>query len=736
MAKRRNQAADERRKKLKQSQDDQLSTGLFSTDVENTPVNDWDNEEQDYELKPRSATKQKNATLVEALPIKTAEGRVKRVVREEVAKENPEDDAENDSENEEASTESKENDQKKEDDEEEDEMSNLSPREFLIKTKEEISELASGLIENPEEHILNLTRLRKMSTLKNTVTSQLALTALIPIFKSLAPSYKIRPLTDAEQREKVSREVARLRTYEQLLVKNYTAYVDHLAQLAKISYLNSQSNKNITPVQKKLGSLATKAAVELCQSSLRHFNYRKEIFAIVIRRLNRKPSHEDDLDVFTKCVRVLESLLLDDAEHGDITFDIVTIMTKSIRDKKYRVDESVINVFLSLTLLEDYDPNNVKDQASKPKLKKKDKVHLSKKERKARKERKEIEEEMRKAEQAVTAEEREKYQAQVLKMMLSLYLEILKAGTYTMTAAVAHDASQLMAAVLEGLSRFGQMANLDLLGDFLLVLKEIMQDIVESHSLYDGNPLTTRKNTNQKVQADNGDENGGSEADDDDDDDLMGGIYYGTQVRQVLLCIATSFALVLNHSSMGKLPITTDLSAFTNTLYAVLADFMLDVDLEFSHKTLRLADPLGRVDVVDKPAVNVATKAELLLRCLDFIFFKSKNGSSSRAAAFIKRLYMGTLHAPEKTTIATLKFVAKLVSRYGEEVKGLWNTEERISGEGLYVLGIESSNRDVELDRCNSGAATIWENVLLDKHYCTTIKDGSRHLMKLSKSNN
>ena len=65
----------------------------------------------------------------------------------------------------------------------------------------------------------------------------------------------------------------------------------------------------------------------------------------------------------------------------------------------------------------------------KPKLKKKDRIHLSKKERKARKERKEIEEEIQKAEQAITVEQREKYQAQVLKMVLTLYLEILKAGS-------------------------------------------------------------------------------------------------------------------------------------------------------------------------------------------------------------------------------------------------------------------------------------------------------------------
>lgn len=107
---------------------------------------------------------------------------------------------------------------------------------------------------------------------------------------------------------------------------------------------------------------------------------------------------------------------------------------------------------------------------------------MSKKERKARKERKEIDEEMRKAEQTITIEEREKYQSQVLKMLLALYLEILKAGSHT-SSIPNNNANDLMASVLEGLARFGQMANFDLLGDFLEVLREIMTDIMDEHSL-------------------------------------------------------------------------------------------------------------------------------------------------------------------------------------------------------------------------------------------------------------
>lgn len=701
MAKRKQKQQDiEKRKKLKQAQDAQLSTGLFNkvdgnSDNEQHGENeeiDWENEEMDYELVPRTMNSKK---VVEALPIKNLDGTIERVVREV-----DEEEEEEDEEEEEVEEEEDEEDDDEEEEEDEEEDDGLTPEERLLQTKKEISDLANKLIEDPEENISCLTRLRKMSESKNFVTSQLAILALVNVFKSLAPPYKIRSLTDSEKKEKVSKDIARLRNFEQTLLINYKSYIDLLTKSLKISYSNSMNNNKITTDQLKRGNIALKAATELCMSSLKHFNYREELFTIVVKRLNKKPKHEKDLQVFTKSLRVLETLLKDDEEHGDITFDVVKVMTKSIRDKKFRVDESVINVFLSLSLLEDYDPNNNKDDEPKQKLKKKDRVHLSKKERKARKERKQIEEEMRKAEQAVTMQEREKYQEQVLKMILTLYLEILKAGTQMSSDGKKNDATLLMGSVLEGLSKFGQMSHLRLLGDFLEVLREIMGDIVDEHSF------------NQEGENE-------------------GGLYTGKELRTILLCIATSFSLVLNHNSIGKLPMAVDLSKFVSTLYLILADLSLDPDLEFSYKTLRLADPMS--NEVEKPAVNVSTKAELLLRCLDFIFFRSKNGTIPRATAFIKRLHMLTLQTPEKTSLATLKFVGKLVSRYDEGIKGLWNTEERISGEGNYVLGIERLNKDVDIERSNSGAATLWENVLLDKHYANLVKDGSRSLMKNSK---
>lgn len=675
MPKRKNQS-EERRKRFKQDADAQLSTGVFN----GAEDDDWF--EQNYHAPAPQ--------VVESLPIKNRDGTVERVVRttqetqNELEKEEQEDMDEKDQQS--VSEPQQDADIAEEFD--------GSPQAKLVQMKEEIADLAGKLTENPEENITSLTRLRKMAYSKNFVLSQLAIVSLVPVFKSLAPGYKIRQLTETEKREKVSKDVAKLRAFEQALIYNYKMYLDLLYQLSKVTRSNAASNRKVTEVNVKLGQLALKASCELLQSSLKYFNYRDELVSIVIKRLNKKPQDSDDFNIFTKCVRVIETLLMDDKEHGELTMDVVRIIYKSISTKKYRVDESVLNILLSLSLLDDYSPPDLKHESQtekKYKVEKKNRVHLSKKQKKARKELKEIEKEMEKAQQTVTAEERQKYQAQTLQTTLKLYLEILKHRSSN------KDAMGLMSSVLEGLSKFGRMANFDLLGDFLEVLREIMFDIIDA--AYAGKD------------------------DDYDAEGSMGTGFSSSDIRSVLLCIMTAFQLLFNHMELSK--ITVDLSHFINGLYVVICDVGLDADVEFSSKSLRLMDPL--TNRLDKPAVNVSTKAELLLHSLDSVFFRSKNGS--RVGAFVKRLYMMMLHTPEKTSLATLKFVGKMMSKYSQTAS-LYDSDER-SGDGRYVMGSEVEK--VELERSNAEAATLWENVLLDKHYAVMVRDGSRSLGKQSK---
>lgn len=687
MGKRRVKRASELRNvKRRKEEDSKLQSSVFSRvedDISDIEVDDQneeymevpeeieDEEAEDYERMPR-AFNDPDANGEEGLPIRRSDGTLQRRIIMKTSKPTN-DEAANDEEDGVSGEEEAEDPETREEkqrpgageefDEEADESyKGLTPEEKVIKTKEDIAEMAQNLIENPEENILQLSRLRRMSNSKNPLTAKLAILAMVPVFKSIAPSYHIRALSESEKKEKVSREVAKLRLFEQHLVLNYKHYVELLAEkAAKFS-----TQPKVTPLDAEMGIIASNAACELA-SALRYFNFRKEVLKIITRRVMKKPQNEHELKVFKKCVSTLEELLVEDSCNGDISLELVVLLSKSIRRRAFNVDESIINILLSLTVLNDYSPNSRENDDS-PKLKKKDRIHLSKKERKQLKERKLIDKEMREAEQAVTAEQREKNQAQILKMLLLFYLEILKARPV-----------KLMAAVLESLSRFGHMVNIDLMGDFLQVMREIAEEILINKDL----------NSNE--------------------------------VRQVLLCIITSFSLVANLPSRK---VVVDLNKFVDYLYSLLPNLSLDTEIEFSHKTLRLMDPLSS-ELNIKPSVNVSTKAELLLRCLNAIFFNSKSGSSKRALAFTKRLYLAALHLPEKSSVASMKFIDKLIGRY-DDIKTLYSTEDRVQN-GIYNAEID------ETERANTEVAVLWENVLLDKHYATNVAMGARHLFKNAK---
>ncbi|SMN18607.1 similar to Saccharomyces cerevisiae YLR002C NOC3 Protein that forms a nuclear complex with Noc2p that binds to 66S ribosomal precursors to mediate their intranuclear transport [Maudiozyma saulgeensis] len=656
----------ERTAKKRQHEDALLASGTFD-DVGEIPADmissevethsrkrrssSWDDEEQDYELKPRVLDNPEE-DMVEGLPIKI-NGKVERNLLKRQKKKHEIEEEEEESEEETKNEQSKEEMKGGAEEEEEEEP---DTEEKVLQLQEEIADMVENIMEDPEENTRYLTRLVKMVQSKNPNTCKFSMLALVPVFNSIIPGYRIRPLSDIEKKEKVSKEVSRLRHFEQNLVVNYRNYIERLNVLSKVA-------NNEDPIKVALGVNAMQAATGII-SNASHFNFRAEVFSILVRRIC-KPNLRVD-PIAPTIIKSVESLFTGDDE-GSISVEIVRIFSKVLKVRNYMIDESTMNILLSLDVLQDYDPNTREEQNEmKFKIKKKDRVHLSKKERKARKEMKEIDEEMRKAELVVSAEEREKNQAEILKLVLALYLNILKVGH-----------TNLVGAVLEGLSKFGNMANFDLLGDFLEVMKEI---IIET-DLTELDP---------------------------------------SEVRKVLLCIVSSFSLVSNNRHMK---ISVDLSTFVNALYAILFNVALDADIELSYKSLRLADPLN-LELV-KPSVNVSTKAELLLKALDYTFFRTNSGTRERAAAFTKRLYVAIMHTPEKTTVALLKFIDKLMTKY-PDIGGLYSTEDRI-GNGSYNI-----NMDI-ISRCNAGAATLWENSLLSKHYCPAVTKGINSLSKRSK---
>ncbi|RKO91382.1 nucleolar complex-associated protein-domain-containing protein [Blyttiomyces helicus] len=120
----------------------------------------------------------------------------------------------------------------KEDDAEEKEEEVLEPQigrgERLRRAKEKLADIASTIIEDPEKNIGALKVLRTVGDDKDLEIKKLAFLTQLAVYKDIIPGYRIRSITEKEESTKVSKDVKRLRQYEEGLLTNYQAYLQAL----------------------------------------------------------------------------------------------------------------------------------------------------------------------------------------------------------------------------------------------------------------------------------------------------------------------------------------------------------------------------------------------------------------------------------------------------------------------------------------------------------------------------
>lgn len=195
-----------------------------------------------------------------------------------------------------------------------------------------------------------------------------------------------------------------------------------------------------TPSAAGLAKAAATCAAGLL-TAVPHFNFRSELLKMIVEVVSTKAVDE----TFVRCRKALEELFRTD-EDGNASLEAVQLITKMIKAKKYRIDESVLNTFLHLRLLSELDLKASQEKVEKAdnplKRKKKDREFRTKKARKIAKQDKEIEKEMREADATVSHEEREKKQSETLKLVFVTYFKILR-----------DRPEGLMAPTLEGLAK-------------------------------------------------------------------------------------------------------------------------------------------------------------------------------------------------------------------------------------------------------------------------------------------
>jgi nucleolar complex protein 3 len=631
------------------------------------------NLEQDYESRPRKGKKRDKEST--RLPIKTADG----IIQQAEVADNVED---SDSDLAWLSDDPTEdfNSSKVE------EKPTVPMRQQILEAKEELARIALMLNEDPEENAGAFKALAQLGQSSNTTIKKLALATQLAAYKDVIPGYRIRPLSDEDMETKVSKEVRRIRAYEQALVGGYQGYIRELAKLAQSG--RSGKSRDGGP---SLGSIAIACSCALLVA-IPHFNFRGELLKILVGKLSTRNIDDD----FIKCRETIETLFRND-EDGTPSLDAVSLLTKMMKARGYRVDESVLNTFLHLRLLSEFSWKASQNHIDRPKKEdggfeaknlKKDRVFRTKKQRKIMKEQKVIEKEMVQADATVGHEERDRMQAETLKLVFVAYFRILKIRS-----------PNLMGAVLEGLARYAHLINQDFFGDLLEALKDLIghavaEDEVESEDVevLDEDAETTRNLT-----------------------------------REALLCIITAFALLEGQDAHNaQTTLSLDLSFFITHLYRTLYALSLNTDIELNAKSLHLPDPNAHSPTPKDNKVNVQTTTVLLLRSLSSILLPALGARAVpplRIAAFTKQLLTISLQLPEKSCIAMVGLLGKVTKTHEKKVAGLWNTEER-RGDGTF------DPLSAEVEGSNPFACTVWEGELLKMHFCPAVRDGVKAMEK------
>lgn len=628
------------------------------------------NLEQDYEQRPRK--KKKNERENTRLPIKTAEGRIEPLQVTEVKDEDQDSwlsSGEDEDRGEHTPVVVKE------------EVSKIPIRQQIMEAQEELARVASLINEDPEEHVSGLKTLALIAASMNPTIKKLALATQLAVFKDVIPGYRIRPIAEADQTDKVSKDVRRLRAFEQTLVASYQNYLKDLAKCAKPS-----SGETSEPVA-SVASVAISCACALLLA-VPHFNFRGELLKILVAKLSGRRIDSE----YNKCRESIEVLFRDD-EDGTSSLDAVKMVTTMMKARGYRVDESLLNTFLHLRLLSEFSSKGsqnhidkaAKGEGEKPKFKKE---FRTKKQRKLLKERKVVEKEFKEADAVVSHEERDRMQAETLKLVFVTYFRILKARS-----------PNLMGAVLEGLAKYAHLINQDFFGDLLEILKDLITD---ADTLHNTDP----------------------ENEEHDQEDAPFATRDAT--RESLLCIITAFALLEGQdASRAASGLNLDLTFFTTHLYKTLFALSMHPDLELNSKSLRLPDPHSASPTPPTASnkVNLQTTTVLLLRSLNSIL-TPRTVPPLRLAAFTKQLFTTSLQLPEKSTLATLGLLQNVTKTHGRKIAALWNTEER-RGDGVF----DPLRGDFE--GSNPFASTVWEGELLRLHYCPGVREAAGRVEKI-----
>uniref|UniRef100_A0A673BI85 Nucleolar complex protein 3 homolog n=1 Tax=Sphaeramia orbicularis TaxID=375764 RepID=A0A673BI85_9TELE len=302
---------------------------------------------------------------------------------------------------------------------------------------------------------------------------KLVMVSLMEIFKDIAPTYKIRPLTSEEKAAKVRKETQQLREFEESLVSQYKFYLEDLEQTIKD--WKQQKKKRSQAVgfdsYRGLAEVAIRCLCELLLA-LPHFNFHNNIIVALVPLMNDPVRQVSDM-----CCDAFRKLFQQD-KVGGAALASVRVVSGLVKSLNYNIRPEVLRTLLSLRIKEVHMKKDLEDTAPKKKFmnNKEKKKNLSRMQRKWKKAEEKLEKELLEAEASESKDKKIQLHTQTLNIVFLIYFRILKKA----------QKSVLLPAVLEGLANFAHLINLEFFDDLLNVLQNLIQsgDLTNQESLH------------------------------------------------------------------------------------------------------------------------------------------------------------------------------------------------------------------------------------------------------------
>ncbi|KAL5813268.1 hypothetical protein ACOSQ3_028218 [Xanthoceras sorbifolium] len=541
----------------------------------------------------------------------------------------------------------------------------LTAEEAFENKKCKLAELGIALLSDPESNIKSLKEILQIAKDDNPSISKLGLLSLLAVFKDIIPGYRIRLPTEKELEMKVSKEVKKMRFYESTLLSNYKAYLQKL----------------IASEKKPLFQHVVVRCICNLLDSVPHFNCRESLLEVVVRNLGSR----DDV-VRKLCCSTIRSLFTNEGKHGgEATVEAVRLIAGHVKASHCQLHPDFIEVLMSLSFDEDLRKAEASERDNKNKSKKYKKRKNSEdpsqqqgnERKKSKKElmsktREEVAADYKSVSFAPDVAEKRRMQSETLSAVFETYFRILKQtmmSTAASSEAIASSntsasaAHPLLSPCLNGLGKFSHLIDLDYIGDLMNYLKKL----AAGGSSYDSSSPKCLQHLT---------------------------------VSERLRCCIVAFKVMRNNLDA----LNVDLQDFFVQLYNLIIEYRPGRD-----------------------------QGEVLAEALKIMLCEDRQHDMQKAAAFVKRLATFSLSVGSAESMAALVTSKNLLQR---NVK-CRNLLENDAGGGS-VAGSIAKYQPYASDPNLSGAlaSVLWELNLLSKHYHPSISTLASSIPGMNTANN